>query len=232
MPDPLSIIYEDEYFVAINKPPGLMVHRTRISEDEVFVLQILRDQIGQKVYPVHRLDRGTSGALLFGKSSEAASKYSVLIRANEIQKKYLAIVRGYVEDLATIDYALKLHDSDERQHAVTKYQKLAQVELPWAINKYPQSRYSLIEAELETGRWHQIRRHFSHLRHPVIGDKKHGDNKHNNFFREKKGLGRMMLHASSLEFVHPFTEQTVFIKADLEEEMRIAIELLGFNVEL
>ena len=115
----LPVLYRDEYFIAIHKPPGLLVHRTRISEDEIFALQILRNQIDQRVYPVHRLDRGTSGVLLFGLSSEAAAGFSALIRDKQIEKKYLALIRGFVEETDTIDYALRLHDSEERQDAVT-----------------------------------------------------------------------------------------------------------------
>ncbi len=223
----LPVLYKDEYFIAIHKPPGLLVHRTRISEDEIFVLQILRNQIDQRVYPVHRLDRGTSGVLLFGLSSEAAAGFSSLIRDKQIEKKYLTLIRGFVEATGTVDYALKLHDSEERQDAVTHFKRLSQNELPWAVNRYPTSRYSLVEARPETGRWHQIRRHFAHLRHPIIGDHKHGDNKHNNFFREKLGFGRMMLHASVLKFIHPFTQEEVCIKAPLEEEMQNAILKVG-----
>ena len=225
---PFSILFEDDYFVVINKPHGILVHRTSISEDKSFILQLLRDQLKQRIYPVHRLDRGTSGVLVFGKSSLAASYFSAQIRDQKIKKKYLAIIRGYVEGEGTIDYPLINSKGTNKQEAVTHFSKLGQTEIFAQISRYPNSRYSLVEISPETGRWHQIRRHFSHLRHPVIGDKKHGDIKHNKYFQSQLNIPRMLLHASHLSFQHPEKKKEIHVFAPLESYFEKAIQLLGF----
>lgn len=225
---PFSILLEDDYFVAINKPCGILVHRTNISEDKIFVLQLLRNQLKQRVYPIHRLDRGTSGVLIFGKSSAAASYLSKQIRDHKIKKKYLGIIRGYVEAEGTIDYPLINAKGNNKQEAVTHYSKLAETEIFAPISRYPTSRYSLVEISPVTGRWHQIRRHFSHLRHPIIGDKKHGDIKHNKYFQSELDIPRMLLHASHLSFQHPEKEKPTHLFAPLESGFEKAIQLLSF----
>ncbi len=212
-----DLLFEDAHFVAINKPKNILVHRTKISEDTVFVLQLLRDQLGQRIYPIHRLDRPTSGVLIFGKTQEAASQLSELMRAKSIHKKYLAIVRGFLDAAGTIDYPLVTKEHLPAQEAITHYKNLGQIEKDFHVNRYPTSRYSLLEITLDTGRRHQIRRHFAHLRHPIIGDKRHGDCKHNKYFSEKLGIKRMLLHAVEMSFLHPFTNENVSIKAPLDE---------------
>lgn len=225
--EPLEIIYEDDYFVAINKPFALLVHRTKISEDKVFALQLLRNQIKQRVYPVHRLDRPTSGVLLFAKSSEAAQKMGRLFQDHLISKRYLAIVRGFVEEKGKVDYALQSEKGRERQNALTYYLKLNQSEMPFAIGKrYNTARFSLVEVVPKTGRTHQIRKHFSHLRHPIIGDVRHGDVKQNKYFKQELGIERMLLHAQEVSFIHPYTEKEISINADLEEQFLLAINIL------
>ncbi|MEM6319693.1 MAG: pseudouridine synthase [Bacteroidota bacterium] len=221
-----SILYEDVDFIAINKPTGILVHRTKISEDKRFVLQLLRRQIGYRIYPVHRLDRATSGVLIFGKHKEAASDLSELFRAKEVQKTYLGIVRGYVETAATVNYPLAKEKWLPKKEAITHYKKLAQTEISVPISRYSTARYSLVKVRLETGRRHQIRRHFSHLRHPIIGDKKHGDVKHNKHWANEFGVTRMLLHASSFEFIHPFTQDNIRITASLDVDFERAIALL------
>ncbi len=215
---PFQILYDDDSFVAINKPTGILVHRTKISEDTTFVLQLLRNQLGHRIYPVHRLDRPTSGVLLFGKTKEAAGLLSDLMRKKVMKKKYLGVVRGFVEEEGTIDYPLIGKEHLPAQEAITHYTKLSQVEKEFSISRYPTSRYSLVEITLDTGRRHQIRRHFAHLRHPVIGDKRHGDCKHNKFFREQLNINRMLLHAGSLQFLHPVSKELVKIEAPLDDE--------------
>lgn len=211
MPIPFDILFEDEDFIAIHKPSGILVHRTRISEDTVFVLQLLRDQLGYHIYPVHRLDRMTSGVLVFGKTKAAAGSLSELFRNQEITKTYLAVVRGHLPPSGTIDYPLARSPEHQKQPAVSDYHTLDQTEIPHAISRYPTSRYSLIKVNPKTGRFHQIRRHFAHLRHPIIGDRPHGDCKHNKYLREKLGIEGMLLHAISFSFVHPHTLNRVII---------------------
>ena len=200
---PFPVLYEDETLIAIDKPSGILVHRTRISEDDTFVLQRLRDQIGQRLYPVHRLDRGTSGVLLLAKTAALAAYMGEQFRNGAVNKTYQAIVRGYVEAAATIDYPLANARGNNPQPACTAYHRLAQWECPHSVGRYPASRYSWVEVHPQSGRFHQIRRHFSHIRHPLIGDKKHGDVNHNRFFREEWGIGRLLLHATRLQFFTP-----------------------------
>ncbi|NEM98767.1 pseudouridine synthase [Pontibacter burrus] len=215
----LDIIYEDEYYVAINKPHGLLVHRTRIAEEKKeFALQMLRDQLNQKVYPVHRLDRGTSGVLLFAKSPEAAAPLVQQFEERETGKVYYAIVRGYTPDAATIDNPIrpdKDHQHKLPQDAVTHYARLATIELPIPVGRYATARYSLVQVKPETGRMHQIRKHFAHIRHYIVGDKKHGDWRHNKMFLEELNCPHMLLHGAELQFKHPYTGQEVLVKAPL-----------------
>jgi tRNA pseudouridine65 synthase len=226
-----NILHEDDHFVAIIKPPGLLMHRTRISEDTVFLVQMLRDQIGQRVYPVHRLDRATSGALILGKSSEAASRLGEQFMDKSVEKKYICIVRGWVSETGTIDYALDDPDSGKgRLEAITHFRRLGTSEIEAAIGlRYKTARFSLVEAQLETGRRHQIRKHFAHLNHPVIGDRRHGDVKHNTYFRNVFGLNRMFLHSQSIRFQHPFTDEAMYIYADVDEEFASTLHLLQLN---
>ncbi|MCO6479147.1 MAG: tRNA pseudouridine(65) synthase TruC [Phaeodactylibacter sp.] len=230
--DIFNILFEDEYLVAIDKPSGIMVHRTRISEDTRFVLQLLRDQLGRRLYPVHRLDRGTSGVLVFGKTREAAALLSEQFRDKGVGKKYLAIIRGYVEGEGTVDYPIARDASRPLREAVTHYTRLGQSEIPYAVGRYATARYSLVEARPVTGRHHQVRRHFAHIRHPVIGDKKHGDVKHNKFMREQWGISRLLLHASSLAFVHPVSGEKVSITAPLDDIFRTALGRLRLPAPL
>jgi len=229
---PFDIVYEDEWMIAINKPWGILVHRTKISEDTQFVLQLLRNQIKQRIYPIHRLDRATSGVLLFGKSKTIAGLLGSQFREHQVHKNYLAIVRGFVAEEGTINYALKREAHKADQEAITHFQKLAQTTYPAAISRYPTSRYSLLQVVPETGRHHQIRKHFAHLRHPVIGDKKHGDCKHNKYFRETLDIPRMLLHASGLSLEHPQSQQSLVLEAQPDQLFLKAMELLRFPLDL
>ncbi len=222
----LTVLYEDEHLIAIHKPCGLLVHRTRIANDATeFALQILRDQIGQKVYPVHRLDRKTSGVLLFAKNEFSNRLMQQQFMSQNVKKKYLAIVRGWVENDGTIDSPL-INDSGKKQEAITHFSRVQKVEIPLAHGKFDSSRYSFIEVQPETGRMHQIRKHFAHLRHPIIGDRPHGCNKQNRLFKEKFSMTKLMLHASELEFTHPVSEIKLKIQCDYSDEFkRMIIEL-------
>lgn len=229
MSEPLPVVFEDTDYIAIDKPNGLLVHRSWLAREATeFALQKVRDQIGQRVYPVHRLDRPTSGILLFAKSSDAAKAMTELFTERQVQKEYHAIVRGYLGD-GVLDYPLqeeldKIADKQAQtdkapQPAVTRYQCLKQIELPFAVSKkHATSRYSLMHLLPETGRKHQLRRHMSHLRHPIVGDTRHGDGRHNRFFREHFGLDRLCLAATRLQFIHPQTKTAVDIRLPLPTE--------------
>lgn len=233
----LKIIYEDDHYVAINKPSGLLVHRTRIAEEKKeFALQLLRDQLGYRLFPAHRLDRGTSGVLLFAKNTDAAAPIVKAFVEREPSKVYYAIVRGYTPEEGEIDSLIrpdKDHKHKEAQEALTLYKRLATIELPIPVGPYQTARYSLVQISPETGRMHQIRKHFAHIRHYVVGDKRHGDWRHNRMFVEQLGSTELLLHAASLSFIHPFTAAPVTINAALTENMqRLCQEFNWQNVLL
>lgn len=227
----LEILYQDEYIVAVNKPHGLLVHASPIARNATeFALQIVRDQLGKKVYPAHRIDRKTSGILVFSLDKETDSCMQQLFASNDIQKKYLAIVRGHTPEFSTIDYALK-RDDGKIQEAQTDFRTLQHTEIPYPSGKFNSSRYSLVEAHPKTGRFHQLRKHFAHIFHPIIGDRPHGCNKQNKFWKDTFQMETMLLHASSLSFTHPVTTVKIEISATPQEEFTRACQLLNISLE-
>ncbi|KQM66103.1 pseudouridylate synthase [Pedobacter sp. Leaf216] len=225
----LEIIYQDEHLIAINKPHGLLVHQSPIARDATeFALQLLRDQVGKHVSPVHRLDRKTSGILLFAfdKPSEIAMHQQFM--NTETNKKYLAILRGFAPDTMDIDYPLA-KENGTMQDAFTSFITLQRAEIPVAFGKHPTSRYSLIEATPKTGRMHQLRRHFSHILHPIIGDRTHGCNKQNKFFKDQWEMTTMLLHASELEFAHPVTKERIHLKAAIHDEFKRVMDFMKMD---
>lgn len=211
--NPLEIIYQDNYLVAINKPHDLLVHQSPIARNaEEFAVQLLRNQINQKVYPVHRLDRKTSGVLLFALDKETNRNLVEQFTNKSTQKKYWAIVRGFCANELTIDYALH-RDDGVLQDAITNVKTLEKAEIDLPHGKHQTSRYSLIQAEPLTGRMHQIRKHMAHILHPIIGDRPHGCNKQNKLWLEKFNMKTMLLHAYTLTFQHPHTQQQITLTA-------------------
>lgn len=236
----LEILFCDEHFVAVNKPAGLLVHRSDLDRHETeFALQLVRDQIGCHVYPVHRLDRPTSGVLLFALSPEAARRASEAFDTNAVRKTYLAVVRGVTEAEARIDYPLQelperyetksSTAQNDAKEALTSFRRLAMVELPLPLGKFPTVRYSLLEVRPGSGRRHQIRRHLKHVFHPIIGDTTYGEGRHNRLFRNELGCSRMLLHAAELVFPHPWSGKTVTISAPLDEEFAQVMCRLGWR---
>jgi tRNA pseudouridine65 synthase len=224
----LDILFRDEHLVAINKPHDLLVHRSPIAADaEEFALQLLRDQVGQKVNPVHRLDRKTGGVLLFAFSKPVEISMQKQFADNLVSKKYLAIVCGHTLDNGNIDYPLR-KENGTLQEAFTTYRTLNRAELDVAFGKHATSRYSLVEATPATGRMHQLRKHFAHIFHPIIGDRTHGCNKQNKLFKEKWEMNTMLLHASSIAFNHPVTGDRINIEAPLQKEFARMMELMGW----
>jgi tRNA pseudouridine65 synthase len=223
----LEIIYQDEVMVVINKPNGLLVHRSPIAADaSEFAIQLLRDQLGQKVYPVHRLDRKTSGLLVFALNEEVNKYLQMAFMNREIDKKYVALVRGFVAEKGTIDYALT-NEAGKVQDALTHFSLLQHFEIEVTDGKFSTARYSLVEVNPETGRMHQIRKHFAHIFHPIIGDRPHGCNKQNKFFLEKWGMNMMLLHANELSLNHPVTKQQMTFNANLPLDFKLTIERLS-----
>jgi tRNA pseudouridine65 synthase len=222
----LPILYRDAHYVAIDKPAGLLVHRSPLSRDRVFALQTLRNQLGRRVYPVHRLDRATSGVLIFGLSGAAARALANRFEARQVDKTYRAVARGWTEESGEIDHPVA-DDEDQGipQPAITRYRRLAKVELPFPVDRYPTARYSLLDVVPETGRRHQIRKHFKHISHHLIGDTTHGNGKHNRFFRSRFGIHRLLLVARRLTFVHPFSGGRVEVLSEPDDAWRKIGEL-------
>ncbi len=228
----LEIIYQDDSLVAINKPHGLLVHRSPIATNaDTFAVQELRNQLDQHVYPVHRLDRKTSGVLLFALNPDIHRAMQQSFADRKVKKEYQAIVRGYTEDQGTIDYALT-NDKGKEQEAVTHYQTLERTEIPVPFGKHATSRYSLVAVQPETGRMHQIRKHFAHILHPIIGDRPHGCNKQNRLFKEKWEMTTMLLHAQKLSFEHPTDKQSVELEAQTQSEFNRSLQFLDFKAAL
>ena len=228
---PLPILYLDDLLVVIHKPPGLLVHRTPLARDRVFALQTLRDQLGRRVWPVHRLDRATSGVMVFGLNPDAARALAGQFERHEVEKTYHALARGWVEAEGVIDHPIRDDDAPQAapQPAITRYRRLARVELPVAVDRYPSSRYSLAAVEPVTGRRQQIRRHFKHISHPIIGDTTHGNGRHNRFFRERYGIHRLMLTAQRLAFTHPDSGERLAFSALPEPEWERLFEAFGWE---
>lgn len=236
---PLEILYQDQWLVAVNKPAGMLVHRSFLDKHETeFVLQRLRDQLGQHVFPLHRLDRPTSGVLLFALSSDIARQMSE--QQHLWQKTYLAVVRGHLKESFLLDYPLKeqldaIADKFARtdkaaQSAQSAIWPLEHIELPYAVGRYATARYSLVALQPLTGRKHQLRRHCEHLFHPIVGDTTHGDGKHNQLFRQQFHCNRLMLHAARLRFQHPVTNQDVEVIAALRDFATVLAQL-GFRFD-
>lgn len=214
----LEIVYQDDHLIAINKPHGLLVHRSSIANDaKEFALQLLRDQVNRHVSPVHRLDRKTGGLLLFAFEKDVEIAMQQQFMNGGVQKKYLAVLRGHAPDQLDIDYPLA-KENGTIQEAFTSFVTLKRAELDIAFGKHPTSRYSLVEASPTTGRMHQLRKHFAHIFYPIIGDRKHGCNKQNKFFKEQWEMTTMLLHASELTFIHPVTHKEVHLQAALQSE--------------
>jgi tRNA pseudouridine65 synthase len=248
-----ELIYRDEHLVAINKPSGLLVHRSPIDRHETrFALQQVRDQLGQRVYPVHRLDKPTSGVLLFGLSPEIARELSAQFADRSVGKEYLAVLRGHCPEAGCVDHPLR-EESDRMawrgpasrgpasrtpsqprppQEAVTHYRRLAAVEIPIAVERYPHSRYCLVSLQPLTGRRHQLRRHMKHLGYPVIGDAKHGKGVHNRFFQTRYDCHRLLLACVGLELVHPVSGLPLRLAAALDEPFWRVIQAFGWQAQL
>jgi len=221
----LEIIYETDDIIAINKPHGLLVHRSRIANDaKEFALQLLRNQIDQRVYPAHRLDRKTSGVLLFAKNTETNSALQILFQERKMRKTYTAIVRGFVAEKGMIDYAIG--ENEKVQKAVTHYELMQYFEIPVPFGKHETSRYSLVKLHPQTGRFHQLRKHMAHIFHPIIGDRPHGCNKQNKLWKTHFDMTVMLLHAENLEF--EWQGKTIHLQAKKSTEFeRVLTSILN-----
>jgi tRNA pseudouridine65 synthase len=233
----LQVLHRDSHVVVIDKPSGLLVHRSPIDRHETrFALQLLRDQLGQRVFPVHRLDKGTSGALAFALDRESAAVLALAFATGAVAKTYLAVVRGWPCDSGVIERALASvvdpydpSPSGVVREARTSFRTLRRAELPVCVDRYPTSRYALVELVPDTGRRHQLRRHLAHVAHPIIGDSTYGKGRHNRLFAERYGVRRLMLACVRLEFDHPITGRRIDVNVDPGPEFAQLVREFGWG---
>lgn len=242
MSETLEILYRDEHLVVVHKPSGLLTHRSILDRHETrFAVQILRDQIGQKVWPAHRLDKGTSGILIFALSAEIASTIGKAFESGEVAKTYVAIVRGHPPESGVIDHPLTRQrdeyeggpasaQQDAAQSAVTRFRRLGITEQPWAVPPYPTSRYALLELEPLSGRRHQIRRHLKHIAHPIVGDSTYGKGLHNRLFGQHLGCQRLFLACTAVALPHPVSGEVLRIVAPLSADFAAIVHRLGWEI--
>ncbi|MEO8011439.1 MAG: pseudouridine synthase, partial [Dokdonella sp.] len=211
------ILYQDDHIVVVDKPAGMPVHRSRmVACDDAYLIDVVREQVGGALHLIHRLDRATSGVVLIGRNAQVAGTLGRQFMAREVEKTYLAVCRGWPDEAGGIDSPLPgVRENSERKPATTRWRRLDTIEVPIAINRYPQQRYALIEVNPETGRYRQIRRHFAHARHPLIGDTSHGRTEHNRLFKQYFSVHRLLLHAWRLRFTHPHSSESLTVEAPL-----------------
>lgn len=228
----VSIVFEDDYLLCVCKPNNVLVHHAHLSRnvaDEDSLLQLIKNKTGLKVYPIHRLDRKTSGIILLAKQKEFVSKFQELFTNKEIQKTYYGVVRGFSPDTKTIDSPVKGRDAKVHKEALTHLKTLEKVTLDVPVKPYDSSRYSLVELSPKTGRMHQLRVHSNKISHPLIGDAKYGDKNHDMMFDESFGWKNLFLHAGELEYVHPFSSEKIILKADFPKDWLELFEKFGWK---
>ena len=214
-------MYQDKFIICVSKPNNVLVHHARHSRnvaDEKSLLQLLDEQIGGKFYPIHRLDRKTSGIILLAKETNYVSKFQELFTLKEIKKTYFGVVRGFSPETKIIDSPVKGRDANVHKEAETHLKTLAKITLDIPVKPYNSSRYSLVELSPKTGRMHQLRVHTNKISHPLIGDAKYGDKNHDTMFAENFGFKNLFLHAGKLEFTHPFTLEKLNLKASFSKD--------------
>lgn len=215
----IRLLFVDDHLVVADKPSGLLVHRGWDNDDDVAMFRV-RDALGQHVFPVHRLDRGTSGALLFARDRETAAALARAFAEGHVEKRYLALVRGEPPAEGTIDYALPKNEGSVRVPAKTRFR---------LVRRSPVDRCSLVLAMPETGRLHQVRRHLRHINHPLVGDVNYGSGQINRHYRATYGLTRLALHAESIAFAHPVTAERVSVTASLPDNLAAPFAALGLS---
>jgi len=223
----MDIIFEDEYVLAVCKPNNILVHHSRMAHNqhatEESLVQILLKKTGYKAYPIHRLDRKTSGIILFAKEKKYVNNFQNLFINQDIEKTYFGLTRGYLTGTGKIDTPVKGRDANIHKDALTIYEGLETFNTPIAVGPYKNSRYSLVKLKPKTGRLHQLRIHLNKINHPLIGDPKYGDRFHNRMFENKFNCKTMFLHAHEINFVHPFTKKTICIVADFPEQWKTTL---------
>lgn len=229
----LAVLYKDQDLIVVDKPNDIFVHPTNLDRsDRRSVTDVLRTQLGEIVYPLHRLDRPTSGCLLFGRHKEAVRSMSYQFTHRLVDKAYTALLRGHLEPTGSVDYPLRRKNRKDLQDAITDWTVTEKGEIPHSIPPHDSARYSLVELRPKTGRWHQLRRHCAHIRHPIIGDTSHGDARHNRLFRELLGEKRLLLHAHEIHFEHPFERnKRVSVASPLPSAFHRCSVLFGWSLK-
>jgi tRNA pseudouridine65 synthase len=226
-------LFEDESIIAVEKPRDIHVHPTKLSRGEISVQVILEEELGMSLYPAHRLDRPVGGVLLIAKNVEAASKLGEAIRSRDgMDKRYLCVVRGWMEGSGVLDRPMRQAPGKPERDAVTRWRALGQAEADWPDGRFPTSRYTLVECILETGRYHQIRRHLSVASHPILGDVSHGDNPRNRIWMKETGIEGLMLRGHRLSFIHPLSGRRISLTASADPRFIRAAELFGWDRRL
>jgi tRNA pseudouridine65 synthase len=218
----LPVLYRDQELLIVDKPAGLLVHRGWGTDADT-ALARARRIAGSWVYPAHRLDRATSGVLVFALDPDTASQLGAAFREHAPRKTYLALVRGRPLEQALIDSPVPRSENGERVPALTSYRRLGVSSV---------ERCSLLLVTPHTGRLHQIRRHMKHVSHPLIGDVRYGKGPINRHYREAFALHRLALHAASLALVHPRTGAAIDVFAEPPAELASCWRALGFDPAL
>ena len=230
--DTIEIVFEDDYIVAVNKPNNFLIHQSHYARNikEPTLLEFLEQQLGFPLYPVHRLDRKTSGIILLAKQKEFVATFQELFNQNEIHKTYYAMVRGFSPAVGTIDTPVKNDDTGVYKDALTNYTTSQSIELDIPVTPYEKSRYSLVKLCPETGRMHQLRKHLNKINHPIVGDYKYGDRFHNRMYETEFNCMYMFLHAYKMEFTHPLSAQKMCLTAGFPIDWLLIFNIFNWNI--
>ena len=217
----INVLYSDSDLAVVQKPAGMLVHPSPMERRPgPTLVEVLREQLGGPIHLINRLDRAASGCLLITRSPEATARLAELLKLGEVRKTYWIVVRGWTPENGQIDRPLVPEKGGEAKAALTRYRRLACTEIPEPVGKYPSARYSWVEVKIDTGRYHQIRRHFAGISHPVVGDSVYGDGRHNDYSRSWfGGQKRLFLFARSIEFLHFRSGQRLRSHAELDSEL-------------
>lgn len=228
----IEIVFEDDYIIAVNKPNNFLVHHSHYARniEEPTLLEQLTNQLGTEYYPIHRLDRKTSGIILLAKQKEFVAPFQELFNQNDIHKTYFAIVRGFSPNTGKIDTPVKNDDTGVYKDALTNYQTICSIELDIPVTPYDKSRYSLIKLLPETGRMHQLRKHMNKINHPIVGDYKYGDRFHNRMFETQFNCNYLFLHAYKIEFTHPLTLKKISLTAEFPLDWMLIFNVFNWNI--
>lgn len=221
----LRILHQDKQFLVIHKPAGVL---TYAAQGQAGAQEILTQQLRRTVYPVHRLDKDTCGILVFATSERAAGDFAALFRRQGIKKQYLTIVHNWPEEKGVIKTPLEDRKTKVKSAAHTEYERLATVEREFEGEI---RRYALLRCEIQTGRFHQIRRHLRSISHPVCGDPEYGNRWNNDAFKKHFGVKRTLLSAVSIEFTDRVTRKHIEIETRPDPDFVKVVRAFGWKID-